>query len=368
MSGEFLQGGFRKVTGPIEHWLTTFHTGYWGFRPDKEEAWRGIEEGEVFLFHASRSEFLDVAPKRVKDAGSGVIGIGRVGAKSIKDEPAWWEEIHSDGNYPFLIHFSEIHWFGDMDAIRDAPVADKSLDEMVEDVHALDENKISFGEMTERAGYRIPAQGSPGNVKQPEKLFPLLVERIRGIEPESRKVPEDETSNLETSTGVSIVRSRSRDRNLDGDRDTDQTVTYETSVEQTMDGWMEHEHSLDTFEDVLVDAGFETGETDHSDILAWRDGDIVLGEAKFVHDGNERDQIRKAVGQLHEYSYFDIAQHEDRASKSLTKCLVLTQEPSDEYREFLASLQNEGILTFWTDEYDIQGLPESEERLEELVA
>lgn len=38
-----------------------------------------------------------MTPKHVKDAGSGVIGIGRVGAKSIKDEPAWWERIHSDG-------------------------------------------------------------------------------------------------------------------------------------------------------------------------------------------------------------------------------------------------------------------------------
>lgn len=36
MEDEFLQNGFRKVTEPIEHWLTTYHTGYWGGRVIRE--------------------------------------------------------------------------------------------------------------------------------------------------------------------------------------------------------------------------------------------------------------------------------------------------------------------------------------------
>jgi|GEM_PF-6661601 len=364
MTDEFLRDGFRKVTGPIEHWLTTYHTGYWGFRPDKEEAWRNIAEGEVFVFHASNSKFLDVPKSRVREAGAGVIGIGRVGAKSTKSEPAWWEELHSDGEYPFLIHFSEIHWFGDTDAIRDVPVADKSLEEMVEDVHALGENKITFGEMKNRTGYQIPPQGSPTGVSQPEKLFPLLVERIRGVEPDDHEVPNE--GDTEATEAVS-VRSRSRDRDLDGERDTPAEVTYETSVEQTMNGWIEHEHALDTFEDELVDADFEAGETDRSDLLAWRDGDVVLAEAKSIHDGNERGQIRKALGQLHEYSYFDVQQNETRASKDLTRILLLTHRPSEEYREFLTALQNDGILTLWVDEFSVEGLSESMEHLEQLL-
>jgi hypothetical protein len=268
MADEFLRDGFRKVTGPIEHWLTTYHTGYWGFRPDKKEAWKGIDEGEVFLFHASRSKFLDVKPKRIRETGAGVIGLGRVGAKSTKDEPVWWEELHKDGNYPYLIHFSEIYWFGNTDMIRDVSVADKSLDEMVEDVHALDENKISFSEMDDRANYRIPAQGSPGNIKHPEKLFPLLLERIHGIEPDDQEVPDDSEDKYEPLIQSSDIHSRSRDRSLDTDEITDQEIKYESSVEQTMQGWIDHEHSLDTFEDELVHAGFESGETEQSDIVA----------------------------------------------------------------------------------------------------
>lgn len=370
MEDEFRRDGFRKLTGPIEHWVTTFHTGYWGFRDDKKEAWEEIEEGEIFLFHASGSKFLDVPNKLIRDAGKGVIGIGRVGAKSRKDEPAWWEEVHYDGEYPYLVHFSEIHWFGDTDSIRDAPVREKSVDEMVEDVHALDENKITFGEMDERTGYRIPAQGSPGNVKHPEKLFPLLVERLHGVDPDEREVPEseeDEDEDESNGRGASSVRSRDRDRDLGSSDGSSGTVSYQPSIDQTMSGWMDHEHTLDTFEDELLDAGFESGETEHSDLLAWRNTNLVLAEAKSVHNSNERSQIRKALGQLHEYSYFDVEQDAERARKDLTRCLVLTEEPSDGYRKFLQHLQDEGIFTFWVDEYEVRGLSDSMERLEAIT-
>jgi len=364
MVSEFLQDGFRKVTGPIEHWLTTYHTNYWGFRPDKKSAWEEIEIGEVFLFHASASKFLDVPRKEVRDAGKGVIGLGRVGAKSVKDDPAWWEEIHDDGNYPYLIHFSEIYWFGNTAEIRDVPVREKSVEEMVEDVHHLDENKISFKEMDEKANYRIPAQGSPGNVKYPEKLFPLLVGRIHGSVPESTDTSEESKSDSGRSS--STVRSRNRDRDLDASSQSSGTVTYDSSVEQTMEGWIDHEHALDTFEDALVDAGFDVGETKHSDILGIRENDVVLAEAKSIHEGNERSQIRTALGQIHEYSYFDVNQDPERGSKELTQCLVLTREPSTDYRGFLEALQAEGIYTFWPDEFNIEGVDESLEVLEDL--
>lgn len=365
MTEEFLRGGFKKATGPIEHWLTTYHAGYWGFRSDKKNAWQNIEPGDVFLFHASNSKFLDVPTSQIREAGAGVIGMGRVGAKSTKSEPAWWEELHSDGEYPYLIHFSEIHWFGDTDAIRDAPVADKTLEEMVEEVHALGQNKITFGEMRQRTGYQIPPQGSPTNVTQPEKLFPLLVERIYGARSSGIEVFSD---NTESTGRGSSIRSRSRDRNLGADGDGVQRVTYEMSVEQTMEGWLDHEHVLDTFEDELVDAEFTTGETDHSDLLAWRDDQVVLVEAKSIHEDNERVQVRKALGQLHEYYYLDVEQDDELTAKDTMTCLVLTQEPSKAYRQFLELLQEDGIYTFWVDEYDVQGFEASMAELRQLLA
>ncbi|WP_135663536.1 hypothetical protein [Halorhabdus rudnickae] len=367
MDERVLHGGFRKLTGPIEHWVTTYHTEYWGFRPDKKEAWEEIEEGEIFLFHASASRLLDVPPSQVRDVGKGVIGLGKVGAKSTKDEPAWWEEVHYNGEYPYLVHFSEIHWFGDTTEIRDTPVKQKSKEEMVEDIKGLDQSKISFGEMDERANYRIPAQGSPTNISQPEKLFPLLLERIQGVAPEKHDTDESSTQADRDSERTSKIRSRKRDRDLEPDSSTTSTVTYESSIDETMSGWMEHEHSLDTFEDELLNAGFETGETKYSDILASDNTHIVLAEAKSIHDGNQEDQIRKALGQLEEYSYFEVHSIPKRKQKELTKCLVLTSEPSEEYAQFLQHLQSHGVYTFWTDEYEIKGFPESMERLHTIT-
>lgn len=102
---------FRELTGPIEHWITTYRRDYWGFRPDKEEAWRNTTDEELFLFHASSEKFLDPPRGALTDVNTGIIGVGRVSELSAKDDPVWWEEIHHDGNYPFLVHFSELHWF-----------------------------------------------------------------------------------------------------------------------------------------------------------------------------------------------------------------------------------------------------------------
>lgn len=170
---------FRKLTGPIEHWLTTYHQGYWGFRSDKQEAWENINVDDVFVFHASASELLELPRGALTDIETGIIGLGRVGAKSTKNEPVWWEELYRAGDYPYLIHFSEIYWFGDTDQIRDVSVEDKEIDEMITDIHNLAENMVTFGEMRNRTGYQIPAQGSPTNINSPEKLFSTISRTAR---------------------------------------------------------------------------------------------------------------------------------------------------------------------------------------------
>ncbi|EMA20101.1 hypothetical protein [Haloarcula argentinensis] len=351
---------FRKLTGPIEHWLTTFHQGYWGFRPDKKEAWEEIEVGEVFVFHASSTEFLETPRGALTDISTGIIGLGHVGAKSTKSEPAWWEELHLDGNYPYLIHFSEIYWFGDTDQIRDAPVSEKDVSEMVDDIHAIAENIITFGEMRERAGYQIPAQGSPGNIKSPEKLFPLLQQRLDGS-------LEQSSADDESASGNEI-RERNRDRDIDQEGTKNKEVTYEQSVKETISGTIEHEEILDTFEDYLSDHGFDGGETERSDLIMSSDDDVVLGEAKSIHPGNERGQIRRALGQLLEYRKRDIYDDGKLSSLSVTLCLILSQPPSEEYLDILESVESDGIFTYWIDNGRVDGPDESMARLREITA
>lgn len=354
----------RKLTGPIEHWLTTFHTGYWGFRPDKKDAWQDIQEDEVFLFHASKTEFLDAPRGTLSDLDTGIIGLGRVGAFSGKDEPAWWGEIHGDGNYPFLIHFSELYWFGDIDDIRDAPVAEKAVSEMVDDVHRLAENIISFGEMRDRTGYQIPAQGSPGNVKQPDKLLPLLRERLDGstiVDPESEEMESEPVS-----AGAEI-RKRTRERSLDPDSVETRTISYESSIKETITGNFEHEQTLDQFEDYLTTRGFAGGETSQSDLIMRSSETVVLGEAKYVHERNEATQIRKGLGQLLEYRYIDIYSDEELSQLSLVLCLVLSNSPSESYRDVLESVEDDGIYTYWIEDGAISGPEDSMRRLQEIT-
>jgi len=79
-----LSKNIRKLTGPVEHWVTTYNSGYWGFVKKYEEKWQNdIHPGDVFLFHAASPEYITSSGS---DLGAGIIGIGKVGAKSTKSE------------------------------------------------------------------------------------------------------------------------------------------------------------------------------------------------------------------------------------------------------------------------------------------
>lgn len=369
-----LSKNIRKLTGPVEHWVTTYNSGYWGFVEKYGKKWRNdIHPGDVFVFHAASPEYIVGSSP---DLGAGIIGLGRVGAKSTKSEPVWWEEIHTDGrSYPYLIHFSEIYWFGDTSAIEDRPIAEKTESQVREEAMALSENKISFSDMAD-AGYRIPAQGSISGLSGIDKLFPLIRERLESAtideDPGTEESGEIElgdssTNNIGASRGSSSLRERNRDRNLSPDTVDNGTVETEQSLKEQIEASLNHEETLDVFEDYLKKRGFDTGETKHSDILGTNELHVVLAEAKSIHNRNESTQIRGGLGQLLEYTYFDVTIDEDRSEKELTRCLVLTQEPSEDYRKFLNDLQSDGIYTFWTDEYQVKGLPQSMDRLKAVT-
>lgn len=368
-----LKKNIRKLTGPVEHWVTTYNSGYWGFIEKYEDKWRDdIHPGDVFLFHGANPEYIPGG----SGLGGGVIGIGKVGAKSTKSEAVWLEELQKKGsNYPYLIHFSEIYWFGDTERVEDAPVSEKDQSQIREEARALSENMISFGEMDE-AGYRIPAMGSMANLSEVQKLFPLLRDRL-----DSATVVEDpgtggngenstgeDSSTTTSGRGASDLRERNRDRDLSPEEVEDQTVESQQSVKDQIQGSLEHEESLDIFEDYLIERGFDTGETKHSDILGTNELHVVIGEAKSIHGRNAASQIRRGLGQLLEYTYFDVKKDESRSKKELTRCLVLTREPPEGYREFLEDLQDRGIYTYWTDEYEVKGLAKSMERLESVTS
>jgi hypothetical protein len=114
---------------------------------------------------------------------------------------------------------------------------------------------------------------------------------------------------------------------------------------------------LDAVERRLNEAGYETSETQQSDLVASCGDDRILAEAKTVNEQNERKQIREAIGQLHEYRYFDF-RVDDSISRDPELLLILSQPPSDRYGLFLDDLQPD-VRTLWVGEGVVDGFDDS---------
>ncbi|EMA57172.1 hypothetical protein [Halorubrum lipolyticum] len=398
MRSDLLNAPVYKFSGRIEHWLTTFHRGFWGLPDGERSKWESISAGDVFLFHGTKPEYIND-----NDAGGGVIGVGVVGGFDTKDEAVWLEELQGGRDYPYLIYFEEMYWFGDSDAVENIPVSEKEEAQIIDECHALSENILTFGEMREDAGYSFNPMGVMSEVKEIQKLRPLLEGRLRDLEADERDTPSaahasesdgefvtsqpgsTDTGGLDSGTrqergggsstssgqsgssGGSSSGSR-RDRSGADDLEVTGDETEVSFVRDTADTQrknQEHERILDVVEETLGDSGFTVEETEYSDLIATRDDTHLLAEAKYIHEGNERDQIRYAIGQLAEYRYRDFRL--DDLDDDPLRFLVLSQRPTDGYARFLKDLQNEGIYTVWVDDDAIKGPSESASVFSDLL-
>ncbi|KJZ46014.1 protein NO VEIN domain-containing protein [Pseudomonas fluorescens] len=119
-----------KANGPIEHWLTTLATGFWGFDDSKEDMWSQLQKGDVLVFQAGPPNWDFVEKYKPKPQVSGFIGAGIVERTSKKNEPRWLSEVIESqvhGNptpklWPNLVHFSDVVWFGNVESIPAAAV------------------------------------------------------------------------------------------------------------------------------------------------------------------------------------------------------------------------------------------------------
>jgi predicted HNH restriction endonuclease len=167
--------GFRKLTGPPEHWLTTFNTKFWGLERKHKNSWKGLNPDDLCVFHSTNSSYQKSGVK----LNTGIIGIGVVNKVAEKSTLEWIQEIESQKNqWPFLIHFSQIWWFGDINQIVNQSIQEKleSGNAIIfSDIQKLTEKTISFKEM-KRKDCCIAAQGSIGWVyrDKPEKVNALV--------------------------------------------------------------------------------------------------------------------------------------------------------------------------------------------------
>jgi len=175
------------------------------------------------------------------------------------------------------------------------------------------------------------------------------------------------TPERERSSGLDKTRERSKDRTYDAlEENNDETISYESHVDNIQKGDYQHEEALDILEDHLRNLGFRGGETNRSDLIVTDRENILLVEAKHISSENETKQTRKAVGQLLEYRYRDVLQDDDFKDMNLSLWLLLTQSPSDSFKPILESYQEMGIYTLWTTDEEITGLRKSIDKLKNI--
>lgn len=178
-----------KANGPIEHWLTTLATGFWGFDDSKEGMWSGLQKGDVLIFQAGPPNWDFVDKYRPKPKVSGFIGAGIVERVSKKVEPRWLSEViesqvHGSATpklWPNLVHFSNVVWFGNVDGIPAPAVQEliegcktKTLD-MRGHIERLAQNNLTFKAMM-KEGFTCAPMGTGGRlIKNSEILARLFL-------------------------------------------------------------------------------------------------------------------------------------------------------------------------------------------------
>ena len=169
-------GKLRKLTGPVDHWLTTRETGFWGLEEKYRDAWEEFREDDVFIFHATPPEHVNAPGMQ-----GGVIGAGRYSHGSEKTALSWIGEHATGANtWPLQMHFKDVVWLGDEAGIDPRSALEKwkeAPDQLADDARRLLHNAITFGEMTD-GGFRIPAQGSLTSIaNNPVALWQAFLER-----------------------------------------------------------------------------------------------------------------------------------------------------------------------------------------------
>ncbi|MEM0143756.1 MAG: hypothetical protein QXL94_07420, partial [Candidatus Parvarchaeum sp.] len=177
---ELLSKNFMRFTAQPEHWLTTFNTKFFGLSEKKRKFWENIKVGTLFIFHSTNIKYLNTKPK----IPTGIIGMGIVGGTREKDRLEWFEEIKTGRNdWPLIVDFSEIWWFGNYKDINDVTIREKiALGEnsIIKDLKNLTTNCITFKEMAAN-NCRIPFMGTVSDIKDKtvkENLVPLLLSRL----------------------------------------------------------------------------------------------------------------------------------------------------------------------------------------------
>lgn len=188
ITAKIAAGEARKANGPVEHWLTTLETGFWGFDVQKAEVWHQLKAGDVLVFQAVAPNPVFVSKDPTRPKITGFIGAGIVSEISEKNEPRWLSEVvesrvhklDAPKLWPHLVHFSDVIWFGDIDKInashiqRSIEEADTAPIDLSSPIRELAKNILTAESMRD-AGFSFGAQGTGGYLTANAELLSTLI-------------------------------------------------------------------------------------------------------------------------------------------------------------------------------------------------
>jgi hypothetical protein len=321
---------FFRFTGTPEHWLTAIKFKTWGLRSEHMSRWQKIQVGDVFLMHSTlKSDY--------KGAKSSIIGVGIVGPGLRQKTVFLWEEEYkkNENIYPLLVPFSEIYLFSPTLDVSNWDSHDKSQTERsIKDllIGAVPLPKGfppmgSFSEIKQAIGFDILRNGLPENVVEAD-----LDQEVLGTTHTKLSPMKSSREGLRyTPTLKYLVPKAAR-------KYKEKTSLFERDNELMERAEEDHQGVIDAAISILEKLGYRTFGNLHVDLAAENEQEILLFEAKSIPKNKFRDQARRGLGQLYQYEYFDIGNHQrtNETQKPVSKKLLIPSDPGDlEYRDFL---------------------------------
>jgi hypothetical protein len=124
------------------------------------------------------------------------------------------------------------------------------------------------------------------------------------------------------------------------------STLYERDNELLERAFATHQQLIDQAIKFYRSTGYDTFSNLHADLVAENEKEILLFEAKSAGEGKFRTQARNAIGQLYQYEYFDISDHQrsNETTKPVSKRLLIPDDPGD--GQYLGFLEAIDISTF----------------------
>ena len=332
---------FYRFTGPPENWLTAIKYGTWGMEDKNQLKWEKIQPGDVFFIHSSSASSV------FKNARSGIIGIGVIGANfSRKDNSLWlYEQEQNVNRWPLLVPIAEFYLFSDMPSPESweapSPVStlatpnliDRLLERFIPLSHIKGFPQMgSFSRVSEDVTRQILDGSDRLHVVEPPQILIGTTAKNPHME-----VITDAAESLRFASSLSLFTDIKKKMVNPGKS----VFTRDNELlEKAEDA---HLNALQQLLSMFKARGYKTMYSRNVDLFAHNNKKAFLIEVKSIENRNFRSQARKGIVQLLEYDYFDVeafVREEEIEFEERNSVLVTTRVPKDmKYIGFVNSLK-----------------------------